>query len=222
LIGPGFPNTIEGMNSSVSAKHSPRSTLVALLAVFYLVVRFGLTQWLDSFGAYATYVSELLVVTLASGLLWPQLKALFRLPKAAFVWGPIGILSGFLVFKWSGWINLVVPFDLSNRELQFFLLIVAPTLEELIFRFFCWQPVARLNRGLAFVTTSVLFSYSHLHSYWFVPVEYHGFVFFQSAYTLYLGLACGFMVWKHNSLLGAILIHFAFNLGFFLGSAGTP
>jgi membrane protease YdiL (CAAX protease family) len=37
-------------------------------------------------------------------------------------------------------------------------------------------------------------------------------------YTLGLGLASGFFVFRFRSILGAVAIHFSFNLGFYLAS----
>ncbi|MEQ1663812.1 MAG: CPBP family intramembrane glutamic endopeptidase [Bdellovibrionales bacterium] len=192
--------------------------IVTILLALYLIIRFICTQWLDSLGGYTSYYFELLLVTTAITLLWSKFKTMFTLPKALYLVISLSLICGYLVFKGAAALQITAPFDMTNIELKFFLLLVAPNLEELIFRFFCWQPFEKINKNFALITTSLLFSYSHFHSYWFVPPEYHGFVFYQTAYTLLLGFACGYSLWKYNSLLGAILIHFTFNLGFFLGS----
>jgi membrane protease YdiL (CAAX protease family) len=199
-------------------KRSAATLIVSILLAVYLVVRFFCTQWLDSLGGYTSYYFEIFLVTVSCGLLWPQVRGMFTLSKSLYIFFAGALIAGYLVFKGTGILQITVPFDLTNNELRFFLLIVAPILEELIFRFFCWQPFEKINKSVALITTSLLFSYSHFHSFWFVPAEYQGFIFYQTAYTLILGLACGYSIWRYNSLLGAIFIHFAFNFGFFLSS----
>ncbi len=201
----------------IQKKPSPILIVSVLLAI-YLIVRFFCTRWLDSLGGYTSYYFEIFLVVVSSGLLWSQLKAMFKLSKSQYALTAGALFAGYVVFKGTGALQVTVPFDMTNNELKFFLLLVAPILEEFIFRFFSWQPIQQINKGVALIATSLLFSYSHFHSFWFVPVEYQGFIFYQTAYTLVLGLACGYSVWRYNSLLGAILIHFGFNLGFFLGS----
>jgi len=192
--------------------------LVSILLAIYLVVRFFCTKWLDSLGGYSSYYFEVILVTISLVLLRQKVKEMFTLSQSLYYYSAAALACGYLVFKGAGSLQIGLPFDLSSKELLFFLLIVAPILEELIFRFFCWQPLAKINKSLALLTTSLLFSYSHFHSFWFVPTEYQGFIYYQTAYTLILGLACGYAIWRYNSLLGAILIHFAFNFGFLLGS----
>ncbi|MCB0349385.1 MAG: CPBP family intramembrane metalloprotease, partial [Bdellovibrionales bacterium] len=74
------------------------------------------------------------------------------------------------------------------------------------------------NLKLAWVGTSVLFSYSHFHAFWFIAPDIKAFIYYQTVYTLGLGLACGYAVYKHKSLGGAMLIHGLFNLGFYVGA----
>jgi membrane protease YdiL (CAAX protease family) len=106
--------------------------------------------------------------------------------------------------------------DIKSKETAFFLLAVAPILEELVFRFTLFAAIKRAtDETKAWIITSLLFSYSHLHAIWFVPTEYSKFLIYQTAYTLPLGLVCGFMVRKRGSLIAAILVHAAFNLGFY-------
>jgi membrane protease YdiL (CAAX protease family) len=192
--------------------------IVSVLLAFYLFVRFFCTQWLDSLGGYSSYYFEIFLVTVSCGLLRHKVKGLFTLTRSLYPLIAGSLVCGYLVFKGTGLLQISVPFNMTNNELRFFLLIVAPILEELIFRFFCWQPLERINKSAALIATSLLFSYSHFHSFWFVPPEYQGFIYYQTAYTLILGLACGYSVWRYNSLFGAILIHFTFNFGFFLSS----
>lgn len=141
-----------------------------------------------------------------------------RAPRSAARWALAVFPLGFIAFRLCGSIGWTVPFELSGGETIFFLLVVAPVLEEGLFRFLLWTPIARMNGGAALVVTSVLFSYSHYHAIAFVPADYHAFIYFQTIYTFILALGCGAMMLKHRSLSGAVLMHFMFNLGFYAGS----
>lgn len=207
-------------SASPALAKSLNSILLLALALIYLVIRFGFTQTLDSLGGYASYIFELECVIIALILNRKTLRDWFTLEGGFTKTFPLSLLCGFAVFKLAQVLGIVVPFDLGSREIIFFLLIVAPILEELLFRFLLWQPIQILTQKpiLALLGTSLLFSYSHLHAMWFVPAEFHQFILFQTAYTLFLAMACGFYVYRHRSVSGAMLIHFAFNLGFFLAS----
>ncbi len=213
--GPG-----ENSFSEPDSLRSLNSFLLITLALIYLVVRFGFTQTLDSLGTYASYIFEVECVVIAlilqrkNILEWLAFKGNFTRNL------PLALASGFAIFKLAQIFGIVIPFDLRSREIIFFLLAVAPILEELLFRFLLWKPIQILTRRpvMALLGTSLLFSYSHLHAIWFVPEEFHRFVVFQTVYTLFLAFVCGHSVYKHRSLSGAMALHFAFNLGFFLAS----
>lgn len=131
--------------------------------------------------------------------------------------GAISLVAGGAIYRFAEAKGIAIPFDLSSREAVVFLILVAPVLEEAIFRYFLWKPIELLtNRTIALLITTLLFSYSHFHAYWFYPSEIHPFIFYQSAYTLGVGLAAGYFVWRYNAIWGAILVHFAFNIGFYL------
>lgn len=191
--------------------------LLCGIAAFYLAVRFGLTTRLDALGTYASYIFEIGLVILTALILRPRLAwgSLIRLWPIA---GALVLLAaGFGIQKLARISGLTIPMNVSEGETVLFLIVVAPILEEFVFRFLLWKPIERATSAkTAWITTSLLFAYSHLHAIWFVPAEYQKFLIYQTAYTLPLGLACGWMLRKQNSLLPAILLHFAFNLGFFL------
>lgn len=191
-------------------------SLGLLLALFYLIIRYGFTAQLESYGPYTSYIFEIICVAIGAFLHREHLRKIWTVNRkiigSALVCGTLGFTS----FKVSGFLGIVVPFNLEGTETLIFLLIVAPVLEELIFHGLLWFPLARINTFLALLVTSILFSLSHFSAYFYTPAEYHSFIFYQTGYTLVLGLACGLSVWRWNSLAGAILIHFCFNLGFFL------
>lgn len=190
------------------------------LALIYLVIRFGLTKQLDVLGAYSSYVFEIICVSIAVILLGRKTLATLSLEKSVAYGSIISVVAGFGIFKCAGALGIQIPFDLKGTETIFFLLVVAPILEEAIFRFMLWQPIQIITKRpmAALIFTSIAFSYSHLHAIWSVPPEIHNFIIYQTAYTLVLALACGFYVYRYSSLTSAMLIHFGFNFGFYLSS----
>jgi|GEM_PF-1092269 len=207
---------IEHRASRADREHS-LTLVLSGLAAFYLAVRFGATKQLDALNAYASYFFEISLVVIATLLLRPRLSWKALLKPLTIAIAVAALASGFAILKIARIANINVPMDVHSGETVFFLLAVAPVLEELIFRFMLFKPLERIfNSRNAWLVTSVLFSYSHLHTIWSVPQDYHQFLLFQAAYTFPLALACGFMVRRQRSLLSAILVHAAFNLGFFL------
>lgn len=185
----------------------------------YLIIRFFFTHWLDSLGEYTTYYLESILAVVSVILYFNIFKTSWRINKSIFIFSLFALVSGFLIYKMAiVALQITIPFNLKSTETILFLLIIAPILEEMIFRFSIWQPLEYIHSWFAYLGTSLLFAYSHFHAYWFIPEEFHKFVFYQTAYTLLLGLICGYFIKKYSSLSEAILIHFSFNFGFYLCS----
>lgn len=193
---------------------------LAGLAFLYLVIRFGFTQHLDALGTHASYIFEMLCVLITLILLGSKAVTVLNLCKSVVLGSIISLASGFAIHKTATLLNITVPFDLKGNEILVPLLLIAPLLEEAVFRLFLWEPLQNLTKQpvLALLITSALFSYSHLHALWFVPSEIHSFIIYQTAYTFALGLACGYFMYRYYSLSSSILIHFAFNLGFYISA----
>jgi membrane protease YdiL (CAAX protease family) len=208
------------MSSSPIKTSAPVILIWTILAAIYLIIRFGMTRWLDSFGIYTTYLIELMLVFISLVFASKDKKNLFKIHKFTLLIWPVFLAAGFFVFFLSKKLNIIIPLAIEANETVFFLLLVAPVLEELIFRFFLWQPLQKTckNPIWALILTSIIFSYAHYHSVWFVPEEYFKFIYFQSAYTLLLGFACGYFMYKQGSIFSAIIVHFGFNFGFYLGA----
>ncbi len=192
--------------------------ILSALAIIYLILRFCFTSWLDSLIPYSSYILELILVLVSFAITKPKfgLNGCFEKNRLR-IYASL-LVAGFLTYRGAGSLNIQIPFVLNSIETLIFLLIVAPILEECIFRFFLWKACKEINPKVIWVSTSVIFSYSHFHAFWFVPQSIHPFIIYQTAYTLILGLVCGYFIFKHRSLLSAILIHFFFNLGFYLSS----
>jgi hypothetical protein len=131
---------------------------------------------------------------------------------------------GWIVHRYAQGAELLIPFDFSSTETLVLLLAVGPVLEELLYRGAIWRLFEFLFTGagqrtwMIVIATSLLFSFSHYHAVFSVPEEFQGFIHFQTLYTLGLGLACAFLRWRVG-LLGSILGHVLFNVGFWLGRA---
>tara|TARA_B110001454_G_C12723340_1_gene436806 strand:+ start:21993 stop:22673 length:681 start_codon:yes stop_codon:yes gene_type:complete len=207
-------------NLTMNNTDSIRSYAIMILALVYLVIRFAFTAQLDALGVYSSYIFEVICLVLAAAILGKRTLTNLSFTKSVLPWTPVSLVAGFAIYKAAGPLEILIPFVFNTPETLIFLLIVAPVLEEAIFRFFLWQSFQISTRGriIALILTSLIFSYSHLHAIWFVAPEIHKFVLFQTAYTLALGFACGFFVYRYASLTSAILIHFAFNLGFYIAS----
>lgn len=184
----------------------------------YFGIRWGMDQsfW-QTLSPYYAYGFEILFVAVA--LLVYRGRCGFRLNPGQ-LWLPFIFLfvGGWAIYELAIYANLTIPFDLQGGETIFLLLILAPVLEELLFRFALWEPAKDLWKkdSTVLIATTAFFSFGHLTALWTVPVEYRSFVLYQTLYVVVLGLACGWVRLAANSLAAPMLLHFAFNLGFFL------
>ena len=199
--------------------------LLIFIALFYLIIRYGFTHQLEGIkNDYITYYFEAICVVAAIIVTGKDFLKELKFHKSAFYGMAISLITGMGIFKLTGVLGLSSPFTFNNIEILLLLLVVAPILEELIFRWLLWHPIESLTKKpvVSLIVCALLFSYSHFHVLWFVfllPDDLRYFIYYQTAYTLILGLGCGYYVYRYRSLTGAIAVHFAFNLGFYL--AGT-
>jgi membrane protease YdiL (CAAX protease family) len=199
---------------------SVRSYSLTILTLVYLIIRFAFTSQLDALGMYSSYIFEVTCMVIAIALVGKKMISNLSFTKPALYCAPTSLAAGFGIYKMAGALGILIPFNFTDTESLIFLLLVAPILEEAVFRFFLWQSIqiSIRNRVITLVLTSLIFSYSHLHAIWFVAPEIQNFVIYQASYTLPLGLACGLFVYRYASLTSAIVLHFAFNLGFYIAS----
>lgn len=130
------------------------------------------------------------------------------------------LLAGSLTYVAAGLLGMGVPYDLEAPMTIFFLLIVAPVLEELIFRLALWEGIRAISdQAFSTITIStLLFSIGHLVAYWVVPSSIQAFVLYQALYVIPLSVVISFRRHYANSVFSAMLLHFGFNFGFFLAS----
>jgi membrane protease YdiL (CAAX protease family) len=112
--------------------------------------------------------------------------------------------------------KMPMPFKLID-QIGIKLLILAPILEELVFRHVFFQLGDKAGFGTKFniYLNAFLFSLSHLPAYWLVPSEYQSFIMIQLFYTFLLGIVCGGAVKEQKLIIYPIFLHFLFNLMFY-------
>jgi membrane protease YdiL (CAAX protease family) len=102
--------------------------------------------------------------------------------------------------------------------LEWHLLLLAPILEELVFRQ-TFQRILISNMGGKRVTSmlvAAIFAFSHLVGLTVLPVNYVPFIGFQVFYTFVLGVICGQALLRFHSVFAPIFMHFIFNLAFYI------
>ena len=104
--------------------------------------------------------------------------------------------------------------------LIFFLqmLILAPIVEELVFRGAIYEvfKLAEVKIWVNNLINSLIFATSHAAGFFVLPEEFHSFVHFQIQYTFVLGHLCAKSRERTHGVLEPILLHFAFNLIFYV------
>ncbi len=110
------------------------------------------------------------------------------------------------------------PFSfVDNLFLQ--MIILAPLIEEFVFRegFYSLQERLSFKGNTLLLVNSILFSLSHYSGTLLIPVEFHSFIYFQMLYTFPLGWICAKSRELSGGIFEPILIHFTFNLVFYVG-----
>ena len=127
----------------------------------------------------------------------------------------IALAIGAIAAIW--YMDIETPFRLLSG-LEWHMLFFAPILEELVFRQ-TFQRFLISQVGGKYVTSmlvAAIFAFSHLVGLTVLPVEYVPFIGFQVFYTFILGLICGQAMLRFHSVFAPIVIHFLFNLTFYI------
>lgn len=121
------------------------------------------------------------------------------------------LIAGLGIFWGAG-----TPFDFSDPILWVQLIVVAPILEEALFRLLTWNTLSSYIRKpkTLIAITAILFSLSHLAALIYVPKEFYGFVIYQGIYTLILGIYWGLARSRSGSWTAGVILHFVLNLSF--------
>jgi membrane protease YdiL (CAAX protease family) len=189
---------------------------------FSLIVLYFLVAWFYPWGNIqiestisVSYIWDLLFVV-AIGIYLKELPKL-RVDKLILIRLPIVALLATLSIYIVHSLKFPAPFKyIENIVLQ--ILILAPLVEELIFRQAIFGLLAKLNfnEKLKIAIGSFLFSLSHAHALRFLPTEFHDFIYIQLIYTFVLGWIVTRARIKSQSILEPIILHFVFNLIFYL------
>lgn len=192
--------------------------LILLLPFIYFAIAWFFPwnhfQWESSISV--SYVFDILFVITTS--------LVFKLNQLKFFWHPRGLIARsiaiifFAVFTifMVNLFGLKTPFKyIENLFLQ--LLILAPIIEELVFRhtFFALFEKKILNKNINMVLNSFLFSISHLPALWLIPDEFQNFIILQLFYTFVLGWLCSKSRLKSRAVYEPVFLHFIFNLTFY-------
>jgi len=111
--------------------------------------------------------------------------------------------------------KIVTPFSyIKNVFLH--MVIIAPLLEELVFRYIFQNLVSKStqNKNITIMVSAILFSLSHAYALTFLPKDFYPFIYLQIFYTFGLGLFCA-KSFYNNNFLSPYFIHFIFNLIFY-------
>lgn len=202
-------------------KKSHEKIVAALVLIMYLLGRMALDPvlWRD-LSPYHAYAFE--VVLVGSAFYFFRRHFSLAVPRLGWI-VPAFVLSlaaGHGIHDLATYSHLVIPFDLQDKETVLLLLLVAPLLEEMIFRMAIMDALGNFIKKEAFVLiiSSMLFALGHLQAMWVVPHEFRIFVLYQTLYTTLLGLGAGWARMETKSLFAPVIVHFGFNLGFYLGS----
>ncbi|MEX0797974.1 MAG: CPBP family intramembrane glutamic endopeptidase [Bacteriovoracaceae bacterium] len=112
--------------------------------------------------------------------------------------------------------SIATPFRYLERPILQ-LLILAPLLEELVFRHaFLGALLRALNSETkALLISSFLFSVSHLPGIWHLPEEFRPFIVIQLVYAFAMGWVIGKARTRTGAVWEPIFLHFLFNLCFY-------
>lgn len=195
----------------------------AFIILFYVTIRIGLNSYWDLVNPLYSYLFEVCFV-ISTYLVFKKKREikLFKLDldQKNFLRLLPWPFVGYIIYRLAVKSTILVPFELTSLSTIFFLLVVAPLLEEFIFRFALWEAVSDLikNEELRVWISAILFSLGHLVSMYLVSPDFRPFILYQSMYVIILGIGTSQMRLKTGGILGSILIHFLFNFGFYVGS----
>ena len=190
-----------------------------LFPFFYFAIAWffpwDLIQWDSSISiSYLFDILFVLIVTVSFKLFHFEfslhLKGLIARSVAIIA---AAIFSMFLINLFG----LKAPFKyVENLALQ--ILILAPIIEELIFRQAFYGVFSRYfeHPRHNLLLNSFLFSLSHLPAIWILPDEFKSFIIAQLFYTFLLGWLCAKSRMKSRTIFEPIVLHFIFNLLFYI------
>lgn len=192
------------------------------LIIFFIVSRVFLNSLWEQISVYYSYLYELLFVI---GVFFyvknkQRTKFKFKIDFTNFLRLLPWPFLGFFIYQLAVKAQIIIPFDFRPFEIKVMLLLIAPILEELIYRYALWELFDNLteNNEIKIWFSSIMFSIGHLLAMFMIGPEFRPFVLYQAIYVVVLSIACSKIRIETKSILSSILLHFLFNLGFYFGS----
>jgi CAAX amino terminal protease family. len=200
-----------------------KSKIIILFAAawIFFILRYVCDDQIASLHEFASYAFEIIFILIMGFFLKDEFSLKPAMSKKAWGFGLLSLFAGYCIFKAAIYGEILIPFEFDSLLTVFLLLIAAPVLEELLFRFVFIGANSKLikNRIVLVLLSATVFSLAHFNALRYVPELVEGFVIYQGIYTFFLGAACALVyVRTERKILNAIGVHFLFNLGFFLAS----
>jgi membrane protease YdiL (CAAX protease family) len=188
-----------------------------VLVIIYFVFSWGLPWHLLPSTISFSYIFDLFFCLGVSFFFRLPWKFRWLITKETFVAAGEVIALGIAAIFAIWYMDIETPFRLVTG-LEWHLLFFAPVLEELVFR----QTFQRFlihqvgGKRVTSMLVASVFAFSHLIGLTVLPAEYVPFIGFQVFYTFVLGLICGQALLRFHSVFAPIVLHFLFNLSFYI------
>ncbi len=190
-----------------------------ILVVLYLFLAFLGESLFPFWKGFVPYYYEVGYVILAFFLFRDKLS--FKVDLSKYAKGFVcSLFAGFATILLAKGLNTEIPFAMNNSFVLFFLVLVGPLLEELVFRFALWhgfESITKCQRGTLFLT-SVIFALAHFKSVLMVTAPFMTFIAFQFVYVLIVSFWWGEKYIQSKSISIPVIYHIMFNLGFGIGA----
>lgn len=209
-----------------------------LIILIYPVIRVLSDQLVNPISEYLSYVVDLLYGVL---VLWCFAHSFNRIAKSLCQKGIVFkddfalmitcFILGILTHAGSYFFNARFPGAWNEFNFLIQLLIIAPFVEELLFRAVLFVLLDEiffkkdrrendaihksiLKNNVIILISAVLFSWSHFYIYHQVPSLWQRFIIYQGCYAFVLGILLGWQYWKNKNYLRNVILHILFNAGF--------
>jgi membrane protease YdiL (CAAX protease family) len=198
----------------------PRRIVYGLLVIFYLFFRFTFLEKADEISIFLSPILELIFAFLVFLFIRDKIILIGSTDRRLWLSALFALIAGWLIFSIGALADLLPPMDFKTFEVLVMLLILAPIVEESVFRLALWGLIEQTlqNKKATLVLTTFLFSFSHFFVIFFLPSDFYPFIIFQTIYTFALGGWAGYYMYKGHGFIFPLLVHFLFNFGFFLGA----
>lgn len=188
-----------------------------VIPIFYFSISWffpwEIIQWDSSISI--TYLFDVFFILVSFFVLKPKIRLNVKIGifSRLFFTSLLALICIYCVY----YFKLSAPFKyVDNLLIQ--ILILAPFIEEFLFRFSFYEILKNKvgNGKILLFINSLLFAISHAGALSILPKEFFPYIFFQIGYTFFLGWICAKAKQDSHSIVEPIILHFVFNLLFFL------